>query len=107
MMQCGYSDAEEDSPQRFCRLVGGNIDRRVCNGCSKNPNAGNISEMPFAARWIAKRKIASDAGVGDTLARLLGGTGERFKWWYRKIFGTDCGCGDRQQRLNQRFPYPT
>lgn len=47
-----------------------------------------------------------DRGVGDTIARVIGPMGgDAFKRWYKRITGEDCGCGDRQAWLNQRYPY--
>ncbi len=62
--------------------------------------------LPLAARIISKMAIPTDAGVGDTLARLIGSAGgEPYKRWFRKITGRDCGCTNRQAWLNARFPY--
>jgi hypothetical protein len=57
---------------------------------------------------MAKAARPEDAGIGDTLARLAGNVGgEAFKRWYRRITGADCGCGDRQNKLNAMYPYLT
>lgn len=63
-------------------------------------------QWPWAARLIANRARPGEAGVGDTLARLLGIVGgELYKWFYIWITGADCGCGDRQARLNALYPF--
>lgn len=37
---------------------------------------------------------------------LIGETrSERFKTWFARKFGKSCGCSDRQNWLNRRFPY--
>ena len=46
-----------------------------------------------------------DRGAGDIIARVIGPIGgDAFKTWYRRLFGQDCGCGNRQEALNQRWP---
>lgn len=45
-------------------------------------------------------------GVGDTVAKITRYTGIDFlfKLW-TKITGIPCGCKERQEWLNERFPY--
>ncbi len=46
-----------------------------------------------------------DRGAGDIIARSIGPIGgDAFKKWYKTIFGKGCGCGARQEVLNQRWP---
>lgn len=46
-----------------------------------------------------------DRGAGDIIARTIGPIGgDAFKKWYKALFGKDCGCGHRQEILNQRWP---
>ena len=46
------------------------------------------------------------AGLGDTLARCLDPIGgAAYKKWYLATFGKPCGCTERQEHLNQLFPY--
>ena len=42
-------------------------------------------------------------GLGDTIEQITEATGikKAVKW----IFGEDCGCEERQQWLNKKFPY--
>ena len=61
---------------------------------------------PVWARFIARRAEAGERGIGDTVARLLGGAGKGFEAWFERVFGKSCGCGQRKARLNARFPYP-
>ena len=49
--------------------------------------------------------IHSDRGAGDIIARVIGPIGgTAFKKWYKTLFGKDCGCGTRQEKLNARWP---
>ncbi|MDA8378927.1 MAG: hypothetical protein M0Z50_18195 [Planctomycetia bacterium] len=67
-----------------------------------------LERWPWAARAIGKWRVDAEQGVGDTLTRILGaGGGEVYKRWYKRITGRECGCSDRQARLNQTFPYGT
>lgn len=52
-----------------------------------------------------KKKRAKAKGLGDTIAEITKATGidKVVKW----IAGEDCGCLERQERLNQLFPYKT
>ncbi len=46
-----------------------------------------------------------DRGLGDIIARTIGPYGgDLWKAWYRRVFGRDCGCGDRADSLNIEFP---
>lgn len=61
---------------------------------------------PRFAHWLAKAAKPEDAGLGDTAQRLAAKMGgEALKTIYRKVTGTECGCGDRQAKLNAAFPY--
>ncbi len=44
-------------------------------------------------------------GLGDTIESITKATGIKklVKW----AFGEDCGCSERQEKLNQMFPYKT
>lgn len=62
---------------------------------------------PAWARLISAKKTPNEAGVGDTVARIIGAFGgDAFKMWFTKKFGElDCGCSERQDRLNAMYPY--
>lgn len=65
-----------------------------------------ITEWPWLARAVAKLKTADDKGLGDTIHRNLARFGaDAMSRLYKKITGHDCGCGDRQAKLNRMFPY--
>jgi hypothetical protein len=44
-----------------------------------------------------------DKGFGDTLARIFTATG--VKAVVEAVVGSDCGCSQRQEALNELFPY--
>jgi hypothetical protein len=63
-------------------------------------------DWPRWAKDIEKDRQATDAGLGDTVARIIGNTkSAAFKNWFQQIFGKSCGCAERQRWLNQRYPY--
>jgi hypothetical protein len=72
----------------------------------RKPLADWPAPVRVAVRIFSKRRSASDRGVGDTLARMFGGTGEAFKVWFFAVFGKSCRCEQRQAWLNHQFPYP-
>jgi hypothetical protein len=49
---------------------------------------------------MAKRKTK---GLGDTVENVLEATG--IAAVVKFIAGDDCGCNERKEKLNQRFPY--
>jgi len=44
-------------------------------------------------------------GLGDTVDKITTKTG--IKKVVKKVFGDDCGCEERRQKLNKLFPYKT
>ena len=70
------------------------------------PRAVPRDLWPFAARAMRRLAKDGDTGVGDVVQRLAARAGgESFKRWYGKLTGEDCGCIDRQSRLNLMFPF--
>jgi len=64
------------------------------------------SLWPVWARKTAQLAKPEDSGLGDTIARIIGGFGgNAFKLWFKATFKADCGCDARQEHLNWRFPY--
>lgn len=63
-----------------------------------------LADWPWWAKAIKKRAQPREKGIGDTLARKFGGAGERFKRAMERI-GIECGCQQRQEWLNARYPY--
>ena len=41
-------------------------------------------------------------GFGDIVALITKYTG--IKWAVKKIYGDDCGCDERQEKLNRIYP---
>jgi hypothetical protein len=63
-------------------------------------------KWPWIARMIAGMRIPEDKGIGDTVARHLGRFGgDGFKRIYKRLTGSECGCANRQQVLNQLYRY--
>lgn len=60
---------------------------------------------PLLIRGIARQRIDTDKGVGDTVERIISKMGGgQFKWVMDRL-GIDCGCGGRQEWLNAVYPY--
>lgn len=60
---------------------------------------------PMWTRPVAQWAREPDRGLGDTLARHFGVAGEAFKAWFKAAFGRSCGCAERQEALNFKYPY--
>lgn len=66
----------------------------------------SYKQWPLWARAMRLLRTSSDAGLGDTIARVIGPIGgDVFKAWYLKVVGHECGCDDRQERLNELYRY--
>lgn len=72
---------------------------------AKRVEAVPRKDWPLWAAAVALGKADSDTGIGDTIKRTLGASGEVFEAWYKRVVGKDCGCRDRAAFLNQRYPY--
>ena len=60
------------------------------------------SPFPLWAKWVRRRRIPADRGVGDTVKRLwiveaVGST--------MRAAGVPCRCAERQQEWNELYPY--
>jgi hypothetical protein len=65
-----------------------------------------LSEWPIWARVISKFRRQGNVGVGDTVVHLIGDErSKRFQTWFKRKVGRTCGCAERQQWLNLRYPY--
>ena len=42
-------------------------------------------------------------GIGDTIEEILQKSG--IKYVIHKTLGEDCGCDERKEKLNKKFPY--
>ena len=53
---------------------------------------------------MGDKEIPVDSrGFGDTFAKFTKATG--IKKIVKKVVGEDCGCSERQDKLNKIFPY--
>ena len=65
-----------------------------------------VEQWPWFARAITQLASVEDKGLGDTIHRHLARFGaDAVTKVYRRLVGKDCGCKDRQERLNRLFPY--
>lgn len=83
----------------------------TCPRCKKPttlsgiPSPQKIEKTPRWVRIVRRLRIPSDIGIGDTLQRQFAKYGgERFKEWATKL-GIDCGCTERQNHYNKKYPY--
>lgn len=91
---------------------GGRPSERHCMVCLNGGVIGGEikavprEKWPRYARRLAARAKPGDRGVGDVVKRIAGKAGgERFRRVYKSITGKDCGCDDRQARLNALYPF--
>ena len=76
------------------------------NGGSKSL-AIPADQWPLSIKAMALLAKAEDRGIGDVIARIVGPIGgDIFKSWHLKTFGKSCGCLERQESFNQRYPLP-
>lgn len=55
--------------------------------------------------WLKFLRAPTDKGLGDTVERILAKAGGRKIKQLIASLGGSCGCTNRQQWLNRRFPY--
>jgi hypothetical protein len=68
----------------------------------REERAAKESRLIGWLRWFAKPE---DTGAGDTLERLIAKAGGRKFKEAMAALSLPCGCTDRQQWLNDRYPY--
>lgn len=69
------------------------------------PDSPLKQEWPVVLLPLKLLARQGDRGAGDIIARTIGPIGgDAFKAWYKTLFGRDCGCGNRQEILNVRWP---
>lgn len=90
---------------------GGEPTVRQCIDCRKRVRLVRIppkpAKWPLLVRAVARLRQPGEIGIGDTLTRIIEGVeGDTLAAWYERVTGQDCGCSDRRERLNARFPYP-
>lgn len=85
----------------------------TCPQCKELIVCGDLSEpQPTQPKkdpkWVSLvrlLRIPSDTGIGDTLQRQFAKLGgEQFKEWAAKL-GIDCGCTQKQDYYNKKYPY--
>ena len=54
--------------------------------------------------WLKLFAIESDRGVGDIVERMLSKVGGRAIKMSLKKLGVNCGCTNRQEALNKKYP---
>lgn len=59
---------------------------------------------PLWAKAIGAFRETVDAGVGDTVHRMLGAPGTAFKAMMTTV-GAPCGCNERKDEWNRSYPY--
>lgn len=65
-----------------------------------------MEKWPVWAMEIYHQRQPQDTGVGDTVIHLIGDTRLlKFKTWFKEKIGRNCGCSERQNWLNARYPY--
>ncbi len=76
------------------------------------PSLADLLRPTDQSRWplrmcsIARLRQPEDRGPGDTLARVTEKRGGAlFKRVFKAVTGKDCGCTDRQARMNRDYPY--
>lgn len=63
-----------------------------------SPDWGGLNFLKLMAK-------EGDHGIGDIIQRVIGPIGgDAFKKWYKRIFGKDCGCSERQEEWNLSYP---
>lgn len=108
------------TPAELCGMVAKNASRSSGGNASENsvasegavlearlamsPVAVPFAEWPLTARIVRSLRSADDQGVGDTIHRQLGAPGRWFETAANSL-GINCGCADRRDWLNQRYPY--
>jgi len=71
----------------------------------KSRRAATADSWPAALRPLKVLAQPGDRGAGDIIARKVGPIGgDKFKKWYKAMFGTDCRCTARQANWNRRYP---
>lgn len=82
----------------ICESLSPEDQRALCDGAPPEP--WPLYLQPF--KLLAQE---GDKGLGDIVEHVIGPAGGgAYKSWYEKTFGVGCGCNQRQDRLNQRYP---
>lgn len=98
---------------RYSISVHRGLNQQPCIGkCGMTGLAGNVAlppeQWPVWATTIGRLRTGVDAGVGDTIARLIGAeTSAAIKRFIKSVAGVDCGCEARRGTFNALYPYGT
>lgn len=107
---------------RAGKQIGSSVDvpdteaQRILAACNEPlatvPKKALIQPLPFDQWPLAFQKLASlaqpgDIGLGDIVERQIRALGgDYFKKLWKRATGKDCGCDQRKQYLNDRYPLP-
>lgn len=62
-------------------------------------------DWPLLLRPMKLLAKEGDTGLGDIVERTIGPVGgDAYKIWYKTAFGKTCGCTERKDALNERYP---
>lgn len=62
-------------------------------------------EWPLILQPMKLMAQPGDKGLGDIIARTVGPIGgDAYKNWFQRTFARGCGCKERQDQLNARYP---
>lgn len=64
---------------------------------------GEYIEFPGDTYWQLKAKYSKPRGLGDSITSVMQATG--ISQIVNLISGGGCGCGKRQDKLNELVPY--
>lgn len=63
------------------------------------------TDWPLVLKPLKLLAKDGDRGMGDIVERMIGKDNSKdFQEWFRKHFGVACGCNERKEYLNQRYP---
>lgn len=76
----------------------------LCEGLPQSHS--EIQRLPEVRPSGPLRRADRSAGLGDSIKKLADATGvSQLARAYERVTGRSCGCEERRQKLNQRFPY--
>src|SRR4051812_28462046 len=110
MKNCGCDHPEfqgqlyQEGTCRTCWNYYNNPEYRAYWDGLPSPSRVPEEKWPWIVRVFAQLRREGEKGLGDTTGRLVPG-GEKFKKLFKKLTGADCGCENRQNKLNQMYPY--
>jgi hypothetical protein len=90
----------------------GHWGRYEIRGCEQVVRPGSASppppkpeSWPLLLRPMKLLAAPEDRGLGDIVERTVGPIGgDAFKAWHQTLFGRSCGCVERREAWNVRYP---